>query len=132
MSWFKRKTKGITTTTEEKKDTPKDLYHKPLGVSFFSSVVVVIPFVFLLNQDIKLYDFNPLTVLRICLLFKISDYNYPDNRKLCYELLMHFDFIIYEILDTQHLRHLLKLSRFYLEATAESPITKLTLFLILW
>ena len=24
MSWFKRKTKGITTTTEEKKDTQKD------------------------------------------------------------------------------------------------------------
>jgi len=27
---------------------------------------------------------------------------------------MHFDFIIYEIVDTQHLRHLLKLSRFFI------------------
>ncbi len=32
MSWFKRKTKGITTTTEEKKDTPKGLWYKsPTG-----------------------------------------------------------------------------------------------------
>ncbi|MGC1632225.1 MAG: acetyl-CoA carboxylase, carboxyltransferase subunit beta, partial [Gelidibacter sp.] len=31
-SWFKRKTKGITTTTEEKKDTPKGLWYKsPTG-----------------------------------------------------------------------------------------------------
>lgn len=32
MSWFKRTTKGITTTTEEKKDTPKGLWYKsPTG-----------------------------------------------------------------------------------------------------
>ena len=32
MSWFKRKAKGITTTTEEKKDTPKGLWYKsPTG-----------------------------------------------------------------------------------------------------
>ncbi|MEM6515909.1 MAG: acetyl-CoA carboxylase, carboxyltransferase subunit beta, partial [Bacteroidota bacterium] len=32
MSWFKRKDKGITTTTEEKKDTPKGLWYKsPTG-----------------------------------------------------------------------------------------------------
>lgn len=32
MSWFKRKTKGITTTTKEKKDTPKGLWYKsPTG-----------------------------------------------------------------------------------------------------
>lgn len=32
MSWFKRKTKGITTTTQEKKDTPKGLWYKsPTG-----------------------------------------------------------------------------------------------------
>ncbi len=32
MSWFKRKQKGITTTTEEKKDTPKGLWYKsPTG-----------------------------------------------------------------------------------------------------
>ncbi|QDO93714.1 acetyl-CoA carboxylase carboxyltransferase subunit beta [Formosa sediminum] len=32
MSWFKRKTKGITTTTNEKKDTPKGLWYKsPTG-----------------------------------------------------------------------------------------------------
>jgi acetyl-CoA carboxylase carboxyl transferase subunit beta len=32
MSWFKRKTKGITTTTEEKKDTPRGLWYKsPTG-----------------------------------------------------------------------------------------------------
>ena len=32
MSWFKRKTKGITTTTEQKKDTPKGLWYKsPTG-----------------------------------------------------------------------------------------------------
>ncbi|WP_159022690.1 acetyl-CoA carboxylase, carboxyltransferase subunit beta [Formosa sp. L2A11] len=32
MSWFKRKTKGITTTTDEKKDTPKGLWYKsPTG-----------------------------------------------------------------------------------------------------
>ena len=32
MSWFKRKTTGITTTTEEKKDTPKGLWYKsPTG-----------------------------------------------------------------------------------------------------
>ena len=32
MSWFKRKTKVITTTTEEKKDTPKGLWYKsPTG-----------------------------------------------------------------------------------------------------
>lgn len=32
MSWFKRKTKGITTKTEEKKDTPKGLWYKsPTG-----------------------------------------------------------------------------------------------------
>jgi acetyl-CoA carboxylase carboxyl transferase subunit beta len=31
-SWFKRKTKGITTSTEEKKDTPKGLWYKsPTG-----------------------------------------------------------------------------------------------------
>ncbi|MCH4553625.1 MULTISPECIES: acetyl-CoA carboxylase, carboxyltransferase subunit beta [Aestuariibaculum] len=32
MSWFKRTTKGITTTTEEKKDTPRGLWYKsPTG-----------------------------------------------------------------------------------------------------
>jgi acetyl-CoA carboxylase carboxyl transferase subunit beta len=32
MSWFKRKEKGITTTTQEKKDTPKGLWYKsPTG-----------------------------------------------------------------------------------------------------
>lgn len=32
MSWFKRKTKGITTTTEDKKDTPRGLWYKsPTG-----------------------------------------------------------------------------------------------------
>ncbi len=32
MSWFQRKTKGITTTTEEKKDIPKGLWYKsPTG-----------------------------------------------------------------------------------------------------
>lgn len=32
MSWFKRTTKGITTTTQEKKDTPKGLWYKsPTG-----------------------------------------------------------------------------------------------------
>lgn len=32
MSWFKRKTKGITTTTQDKKDTPKGLWYKsPTG-----------------------------------------------------------------------------------------------------
>lgn len=32
MSWFKRTTKGITTTTDEKKDTPKGLWYKsPTG-----------------------------------------------------------------------------------------------------
>lgn len=32
MSWFQRKTKGITTATEEKKDTPKGLWYKsPTG-----------------------------------------------------------------------------------------------------
>ncbi|KAB1069042.1 acetyl-CoA carboxylase carboxyltransferase subunit beta [Tamlana haliotis] len=32
MTWFKRTTKGITTTTEEKKDTPKGLWYKsPTG-----------------------------------------------------------------------------------------------------
>ncbi|WP_040281374.1 acetyl-CoA carboxylase, carboxyltransferase subunit beta [Psychroserpens damuponensis] len=32
MSWFKRKEKGITTSTEEKKDTPKGLWYKsPTG-----------------------------------------------------------------------------------------------------
>jgi acetyl-CoA carboxylase carboxyl transferase subunit beta len=32
MAWFKRKTKGIQTTTEEKKDTPEGLWHKtPTG-----------------------------------------------------------------------------------------------------
>ena len=32
MAWFKRKTKGITTTTQEKKDTPKGLWYKsPTG-----------------------------------------------------------------------------------------------------
>ncbi|MCB0451057.1 MAG: acetyl-CoA carboxylase carboxyltransferase subunit beta [Confluentibacter sp.] len=32
MSWFKRKTKGITTTTQEKKDTPRGLWYKsPTG-----------------------------------------------------------------------------------------------------
>ncbi len=32
MSWFKRKKKGITTKTEEKKDTPKGLWYKsPTG-----------------------------------------------------------------------------------------------------
>jgi len=32
MSWFKRKGKGITTTTEEKKDTPRGLWYKsPTG-----------------------------------------------------------------------------------------------------
>lgn len=32
MSWFKRKTKGITTTTDQKKDTPRGLWYKsPTG-----------------------------------------------------------------------------------------------------
>ena len=32
MSWFKRKDKGIQTNTEDKKDTPKGLWHKtPTG-----------------------------------------------------------------------------------------------------
>jgi acetyl-CoA carboxylase carboxyl transferase subunit beta len=32
MAWFKRKTKGITTSTEEKKDTPQGLWYKsPTG-----------------------------------------------------------------------------------------------------
>ena len=32
MSWFKRKDKGIQTSTEEKKDTPKGLWYKsPTG-----------------------------------------------------------------------------------------------------
>ena len=32
MAWFKRKTKGIHTTTKEKKDTPEGLWHKtPTG-----------------------------------------------------------------------------------------------------
>ena len=32
MAWFKRKTKGIQTSTEEKKDTPEGLWHKtPTG-----------------------------------------------------------------------------------------------------
>jgi acetyl-CoA carboxylase carboxyl transferase subunit beta len=32
MSWFKRKTKGITTTTQDKKDTPRGLWYKsPTG-----------------------------------------------------------------------------------------------------
>lgn len=32
MAWFKRKTKGIHTSTEEKKDTPEGLWHKtPTG-----------------------------------------------------------------------------------------------------
>ncbi len=32
MAWFKRKTKGITTATDEKKDTPKGLWYKsPTG-----------------------------------------------------------------------------------------------------
>ncbi|OUR94462.1 acetyl-CoA carboxylase subunit beta [Flavobacteriales bacterium 34_180_T64] len=32
MAWFKRKEKGITTTTEEKKDTPRGLWYKsPTG-----------------------------------------------------------------------------------------------------
>ncbi|MDB9976864.1 acetyl-CoA carboxylase, carboxyltransferase subunit beta [Flavobacteriaceae bacterium] len=32
MAWFKRKTKGIHTSTKEKKDTPKGLWHKtPTG-----------------------------------------------------------------------------------------------------
>jgi len=32
MSWFQRKTKGITTTTQDKKDTPKGLWYKsPTG-----------------------------------------------------------------------------------------------------
>jgi acetyl-CoA carboxylase carboxyl transferase subunit beta len=32
MSWFKRKDKGIQTTTEDKKDTPKGLWYKsPTG-----------------------------------------------------------------------------------------------------
>ena len=32
MAWFKRDKKGITTTTEEKKDTPKGLWYKsPTG-----------------------------------------------------------------------------------------------------
>ena len=32
MAWFKRKTKGITTSTEEKKDTPRGLWYKsPTG-----------------------------------------------------------------------------------------------------
>ena len=28
MAWFKRKTKGIQTSTKEKKDTPEGLWHK--------------------------------------------------------------------------------------------------------
>ena len=32
MAWFKRKAKGITTSTEEKKDTPRGLWYKsPTG-----------------------------------------------------------------------------------------------------
>ena len=32
MAWFKRKDKGIQTSTEEKKDTPKGLWYKsPTG-----------------------------------------------------------------------------------------------------
>ena len=32
MAWFKRKTKGIQTSTKEKKDTPEGLWHKtPTG-----------------------------------------------------------------------------------------------------
>ena len=32
MAWFKRKSKGIQTTTKEKKDTPEGLWHKtPTG-----------------------------------------------------------------------------------------------------
>ena len=32
MAWFKRKEKGITTATEDKKDTPKGLWYKsPTG-----------------------------------------------------------------------------------------------------
>ena len=32
MSWFKRKEKGITTATEDKKDVPKGLWYKsPTG-----------------------------------------------------------------------------------------------------
>ena len=32
MAWFKRKTKGIQTSTDEKKDTPEGLWHKtPTG-----------------------------------------------------------------------------------------------------
>ena len=32
MSWFKRKTKGIQTSTEEKKDIPQGLWYKsPTG-----------------------------------------------------------------------------------------------------
>ena len=32
MAWFKRKTKGIHTSTKEKKDTPEGLWHKtPTG-----------------------------------------------------------------------------------------------------
>ena len=32
MAWFKRKEKGIQTTTQEKKDTPKGLWYKsPTG-----------------------------------------------------------------------------------------------------
>src|SRR5690606_41591866 len=32
MAWFKRDKKGITTTTEEKKDTPKGwMYNTPIG-----------------------------------------------------------------------------------------------------
>jgi acetyl-CoA carboxylase carboxyl transferase subunit beta len=32
MAWFKRKTKGIQTSTQEKKDTPEGLWHKtPTG-----------------------------------------------------------------------------------------------------
>ena len=32
MAWFRRKTKGIQTSTEEKKDTPEGLWHKtPTG-----------------------------------------------------------------------------------------------------
>ena len=32
MAWFKRKEKGIQTSTEEKKDTPKGLWYKsPTG-----------------------------------------------------------------------------------------------------
>ena len=34
MAWFKRKTKGIHNSTEEKKDRPEGLWHKtPTGKS---------------------------------------------------------------------------------------------------